>query len=225
MSMRALVGSGRACLAPFAAAVVLMVSLPAMSTTAGAQTEKATDAIAPVEQFSRELDNLKKTFGDLNRQIEESAKSIERLQSGDTSRKEIERLRELVGKLLGEVADNGTVAQLGARALAHARGKLKSLQQETRFTPQQLQFLIQAWTRLEAEIAQAAGELEDARTRFGGLLRSLQTTDDYVGELIEIRQGNEALKVIKGLAREINDASKLLNNFIRSVKSIEPPGS
>lgn len=220
--MRMLVTLERPWLAAFAA-ILLTAVLPAVS--AGAQSAKTADAIAPVEQFSRELDNLKKTFSDLNRQIEESAKSIERLQSGETSRKEIEQLRELVGKLLGEVADNGTVAQLGARALAHARGKLKSLQQESRFTPQQLQFLVQAWTKLEAEIGQAAGELDDARTRFGGLLRSLQTTDDYVGELIEIRQGNEALKVIKGLAKEINDASKLLNNFIRSVKSIEPPGT
>lgn len=218
------VAPGRPSLARIAA-VLVMIALFAPFATAAAQSAGSTDAVAPVEQFSRELENLKRTFGDLNRRIEDSAKSIERLQNGDISRKEIEQLRELVGKLLGEVADNGAVAQLGAKALAHARAKLKSLQQETRFTPQQLQFLVHAWAKLEAEIAQATGELEEARTRFGGLLRTLQTTDDYVGELIEIRQGNEALKVIKGLAKEINDASNVLNNFIKSIKSIESPGS
>lgn len=222
--MRMIEASRTPCLARFAA-ILLMVALPALFTTAAAQSSGTADAVAPVEQFSRELDNLKRTFGDLNRRIEDSAKSIDRLQSGEASRKEIEQLREVVGKLLGEVADDGTVSQLGAKALAHARAKLKSLHQETRFTPQQSQFLVQAWTKLEAEIAQAAGELEDARTRFSGLLRNLQTTDDYVGELIEIRQSNEALKVIKGLAKEINDAANLLNNFIKSIKAIETPGS
>jgi DNA repair exonuclease SbcCD ATPase subunit len=205
------------------AALILIAILPFGS--AGAQTAGSPDAVAPVKEFSRELDNLKRTFGDLSRQIEESAKSIDRVQSGEASRKEIEQLRDVVGKLLGEVADNGTVSQLGARALAHAQGKLKALQRETRFTPQQLQFLTQEWKKLAAEIEQATAELEAARTRFSGLLRTLQTTDDYVGELLEIRQGNEALKVIKGLAKEINDASNLLNNFIKSIKAIESPGS
>lgn len=214
----------RVSLARFAA-IVLSATLAASLDTAIAQSGGTSDAIAPVEEFSRELDNLKRTFSDLNRRIEDSAKSIDRLQSGDASRKEIEQLRDVVGRLLGEVADNGTVAQLGAKALAHAQAKLKSLQRETRFTQAQLHFLIQEWKRLATEIEQATTELEAARTRFSGLLRSLQTTDDYVGELMEIRQGNEALKVIKSLAKEINDASNLLNNFIRSIKAIERPGS
>ena len=220
--MRATRRLRRACLARFAA-IVLMAASPASLGTASAQSDGTTDAIAPVQEFSRELDNLKRTFSDLNRRIEDSAKSIDRLQSGEASRKEIEQLRDVVGRLLGEVADNGTVAQLGARA--HAQAKLKSLQRETRFTQAQLQFLIQEWKRLASEIEQATAELEAARTRFSGLLRTLQTTDDYVGELMEIRQSNEALKVIKGLAKEINDASNLLNNFIKSIKAIERPGS
>lgn len=220
--MRAIEPFRRARLARFAA-IVLIAVLP--FGAASAQSTGSPDAVAPVKEFSRELDNLKRTFGDLSRQIEESAKSIDRVQSGEASRKEIEQLRDVVGKLLGEVADNGTVSQLGAKALAHAQGKLKTLQRETRFTPQQLQFLIQEWKKLATEIEQATAELETARTRFAGLLRTLQTTDDYVGELLEIRQGNEALKVIKGLAKEINDASNLLNNFIKSIKAIESPGS
>jgi DNA repair exonuclease SbcCD ATPase subunit len=224
MSMRATRRLRRACLARFAA-IVLMAASPASLGTASAQSDGTTDAIAPVQEFSRELDNLKRTFSDLNRRIEDSAKSIDRLQSGEASRKEIEQLRDVVGRLLGEVADNGTVAQLGARAHAHAQAKLKALQRETRFTQAQLQFLIQEWKRLASEIEQATAELEAARTRFSGLLRTLQTTDDYVGELMEIRQSNEALKVIKGLAKEINDASNLLNNFIKSIKAIERPGS
>ena len=142
--MRAIEALRQPCLARFAA-IFLIAVLTVPFGTAGAQSGGTGDAVAPVTEFSRELDNLKRTFGDLSRQIEESARSIDRVQSGEGSRKEIEQLRDVVGKLLGEVADNGTVSQLGAKALAHAQAKLKSLQRETRFTPQQLQFLIQEW--------------------------------------------------------------------------------
>ena len=37
----------------------------------------APDAITPVEEFSKELDKLKKSFGDLGKKIDESAKAID----------------------------------------------------------------------------------------------------------------------------------------------------
>jgi chromosome segregation ATPase len=184
-----------------------------------ARADTANDAIAPVEQFSHEVDNLKQTFNSLNRQIEESAATIDRMQSGESSRQEVAQLREIVTQLLAAVADNGTVAQLGDKALKHAQDKLAALQHDDRFTADQRKHLIEEWTKLQKEIGDARGELETARGQFAGLLRTLQLADDYVAELIEIRQGKEALKVVKDLAKQLHDASSMLSNFINAINA------
>jgi chromosome segregation ATPase len=200
--------------------VLLVIAIP---PSAGfAQTARPADAVTPVEEFSRQLDELKRSFVDLNKRIEESAKKIDRETNPTASRKEIEELRELVSALLGAVADNGDVAQLGARALEHARAKQKSLANETRFTAEQRAFLLRQWDRIARETEAATAELDNARARFAKVLRTLQTNDDYVGELMEIRQGEEALKVVRDLARQIHEASDMLNNFINT---ITPPQS
>jgi DNA repair exonuclease SbcCD ATPase subunit len=187
-----------------------------------AQAAPKPDAVAPVEEFSRQLDELKKSFVDLNKRIEESAKAIDRATDPQASRKEIEELRELVGSLLGAVADNGDVAQLGAKALEHARAKQKSLAADTRFSAEQRAFLLRQWDRIARETEAATTELDNARGRFAKVLRTLQTNDDYVAELMEIRQGEEALKVVRDLAKQIHEASDMLNNFINT---ITPPQS
>jgi len=205
---------------PAALAFLLMTAIP---TRPGlAQTAQKPDAIGPVEDFSRQLDELKKSFVELNKRIEESARTIDRETDPQASRKEIAELRELVGSLLGAVADNGEVAQLGAKALEHARAKQKSLAAETRFSAEQRAFLLKEWDRIARETEAATTELDNARGRFAKVLRTLQTNDDYVGELMEIRQGEEALKVVRDLAKQIHEASDMLNNFI---KTITPPGT
>jgi Mg2+ and Co2+ transporter CorA len=203
-----------------ALAFLLMMAIPPRPGLAeGAQKP---DAITPVEEFSRQLDELKKSFVDLNKRIEQSAKSIDRATDPQASRREIAELRELVGSLLGAVADNGDVAQLGAKALEHARAKQKSLAAETRYSAEQRAFLLKQWDRIARETEAATTELDNARGRFAKVLRTLQTNDDYVGELMEIRQGEEALKVVRDLAKQIHEASDMLNNFINT---ITPPQS
>jgi chromosome segregation ATPase len=186
------------------------------------QPESKSDALTPVEEFSRQLDELKKTFTDLNKRIESSAKAIDGATDPVASRKEIEELRGVVGALLGAVADNGEVAKLGAKALEHARAKEKSLRDETRFTREQREFLQHQWEKLARDTEAATSELDDARARFAGVLRMLQTNDDYVGELMEIRQGEEALKVVRDLAKQIHEASDMLNNFIKAITPPQP---
>jgi len=83
----------------------------------------AADAITPVEDFSRELDKLKKSFDDLGKKIDGSAKMIDGLSAEDASdvdkaKKEIEDLRAAVGSLLAVVADGGTLDKLGDTALS-----------------------------------------------------------------------------------------------------------
>jgi DNA repair exonuclease SbcCD ATPase subunit len=204
------------------AALVVLLVLAVPPRPGFAQASQKPDAIAPVEDFSRQLDELKKSFVELNKRIEESAKAIDRATDPQASRKEIAELRELVGSLLGAVADNGDVAQLGAKALEHARSKQKSLANETRFTAEQRAFLLRQWDRIARETEAATSELDSARGRFAKVLRTLQTNDDYVAELMEIRQGEEALKVVRDLAKQIHEASDMLNNFINT---ITPPGT
>jgi DNA repair exonuclease SbcCD ATPase subunit len=204
-------------------AALLLVLLAAIPPQPGlAQAARTADGVAPVEEFSRQLDELKKSFIELNRRIEESAKNIDRATDPQASRREIGELRELVGALLGAVADNGEVAQLGAKALEHARAKQKSLAAETRFTAEQRAFLLRQWDRIARETEAATTELDNARGRFAKVLRTLQTNDDYVGELMEIRQGDEALKVVRDLARQIHEASDMLNNFINAITPPQP---
>ena len=180
------------------------------------------DAVAPVEEFSRQIEALKKSFTDLNKRIEQSAKSIDGATDPQTSRAQIAELRSIVSSLLGAVADNGEVARLGAKALEHARAKQKALREDTRFTAEQRDFLLRQWDKLARDTEAATAELDGARTRFASVLRMLQTNDDYVGELMEIRQGQEALRVVRDLAKQIHDASDMLNNFINAITAPQP---
>ena len=130
-------------------------------------------------------------------------------------------MRAIVGAALGAVSDNGIVSQLGATALAHAKNKLAALQQDTRFKPEERQFLAEQWKRLASETETATDDLATARRQFADLLRVLQTNEDFIEELIQIRQAQKALDVIRQLTNDIRDASDVLKQLIGGIK---PPG-
>src|SRR5262245_25339120 len=144
-------------------ALMMMVPLPALAQSAGGA---APDTATADDEFSRQLGELKKTFTDLSKKFEDSAQSIDRLNSAETARKEIEELRDHVGRLLGAVADNGAVFSLGAKALSRAENKLKSLEAETRYRQEDKQFLIERWRELKGATEGAIRELESARKDF-----------------------------------------------------------
>jgi DNA repair exonuclease SbcCD ATPase subunit len=199
----------------------LLLVLP----TAMAQTvnrSPAADAYTPVEEFSRQLDEFKRSIPELNKKIEESAGAVDRWTDVDKARKEIEELRALVGAALGAVSDNGVVSQLGSKALKHSRDKLQAIEQETRFKPEEKQFLLDQWRRLRDETEQAGAELGAARKEFSELLRTLQSNEDFIDELIQIRQAAKALEVIRRLTQDIRDASDQLKRLIGGIK---PPGA
>jgi hypothetical protein len=52
-------------------------------------------------------------------------------------------------------------------------------------------------------------------------LRVLQTREDFIDELMQIRRASEAVRVIRQLANDIRAASDALKNLIRAIK---PPG-
>ena len=125
--------------ARLAAVLLLAIALPC--SAASAQTPSQPDALTPVEEFSKQLDAFKKSIPDLNKKIEDSAASVDRWTDVGKARKEIEELRAIVGAALGAVSDNGAVSNLGTQALNHARNKLRTLEQDTRFKPEEKQFL------------------------------------------------------------------------------------
>jgi chromosome segregation ATPase len=218
-----LAGSTR--LLGFVVAALLLAVVFAGSTypvLAQAERNAATDAITPVEEFSKQIEQLKRTFTDLNQKIDESTKSIDRSTDVDRARKEIEGLRSVVSTLLGAVADNGEVAQIGAKAHERAQQKLKALEQDTRFKANEKDFLVDQWRKLNDETEQAITELSGARKEFTELLRTLQTNEDFIEELVQIRQAKKAIEVIRQLTKDIRDASDQLKKLIGGIK---PPGA
>jgi len=171
------------------------------------------------DEFSKQLAELKKTFGELSRKFDDSAKTIDRLSNAEDARKEIEELRAQVGTLLGAVADNGAVFSLGAKALARAEDKIKSLEQETRYKPEDKAFLIERWRELKGATEIAIRELETARKDFAELLRRLQTSEDFIDELMQIREHQRALEVIHQLTDGIRDASDKLKKLLGTIKT------
>ncbi|MEA2907405.1 MAG: hypothetical protein QOG83_792 [Alphaproteobacteria bacterium] len=215
---------GRSALVRIPVALLLLAVLAISTGPVSAQDDRQnkTDAITPVEEFSRRLDEFKKTIPDLNKKIEESASSVDRWTDVDTARKEIEELRAIVGAALGAVSDNGAVSQLGAKALAHAREKLRTLEQDTtRFKPEERAFLVEQWRKLREETERASDELGNARKEFSELLHTLQSNEDFIDELVQIRQASKALEVIRRLTKDIRDASDQLKKLIGGIK---PPG-
>jgi len=200
----------------------LVIASPVSAVAQDGARPVGPDAITPVEEFSRQLDAFKKSIPELNKKIEDSTGSIDRWTDVDKARKEIEELRALVSAALGAVSDNGAVSKLGARALDHARDKLRTLEQENRFKPEEKQFLLDQWRRLKEETERANDELATARREFVELLRTLQSNEDFVDELIQIRQAHKALEVIRRLTQDIRDASDQLKKLIGGIK---PPGA
>jgi len=202
------------------AVVFLALAMPTGPVFAQASSTNP-DGITPVEEFSKQVEQLKKTFTELGKKIEDGAKSIDGFTDVEQARKEIEALRAIVAELLGAVSDNGSVAQLGAKALGHARDKYKTLEREKRFSREEQQFLMSAWRKLIEETERATDDLGNARREFIQLLRVLQTREDFIDELMQIRRAAEAAEVIRQLTKEIRDASDQLKKLINAIK---PPG-
>ena len=206
------------------AATLLLIGATALLIRTGpiqAEPNAGADAFAPVEEYARKVEEFTKNAPDLNKKIEDGTKAIDGLTDVPKARSEIEQLRAVVSDLLGRVSDNGELARLGAKALDHARQKLKTLDQDTRFKPEERQFLTQNWRELIGQTERAADDLEKARQEFSELLKMLQTREDFIDELMQIKRAAEATKVIRQLTGELRDASAKLKTLIGGIK---PPG-
>jgi chromosome segregation ATPase len=186
------------------------------------RADDSDDGTGPVAEFSQQLENFQKSVPALNKTIQDSAGAIDTYTDAAKARDEVDKLREAVSGLLGAVSDNGPVSQLGVKALNHVHDKLRTLAQESRFRPEERQFLIDQWLKLQDQTESATKELDDARGQFVALLQTLQSNEDFITELLEIRQAQKALEVIRSLTHDIRDASTQLNKLIGGIK---PPGA
>jgi DNA repair exonuclease SbcCD ATPase subunit len=211
----------RVVFASVALSVAIAVTIPVQPVSAQAERNNSSDAITPVEEFSRQIDQLKKTFTDLSKKIDDGTKSIDGLTDIEKARREIADLRAAVSTLLGAVADNGDVARLGIKARERAEEKLKAFERDTRFKPAEKDFLVGQWHKLRDDTERAMTELGGARRDFAELLRTLQTNEDFIEELVQLRQAQKAIEVIRQLTKDIRDASDQLKKLIGGIK---PPG-
>jgi chromosome segregation ATPase len=186
----------------------------------GAASDRATSnaSASPVDEFSQQLEDFQKSVPDLTKKIQDGAGMIDTATDIDKARAEIDSLRQDVSTLLAAVADNGPIAQLGAKALNHIHDKLRALAQDGRFKPEERQYLLDQWQRLQSQTENATKELQDARGQFAALLQTLQSNEDFIGELVEIRQAQKALDVIRSLTQDIRNASSQLNKLIGGIK-------
>src|SRR5215813_13301004 len=216
-SLLGLRGLGRA------AAVVLMTAalgVPIARAQSGPSADA--DAFAPVEEYARKVEEFTKNAPNLQKKIEEGTKSIDALADAAKARGELEQLRGVVADLLGRVSDNGELSQLGAKALDNARNKLKALESDTRFKPEERQLLVDQWRELIRQTARAAEDLDKARAEFAELIRTLQTREDFIDELLQIKRAAEAIKVMRQLTSDLREASEKLKTLIGGIR---PPGA
>ena len=211
--------AARRVLAVLPAALLLLATVPAAPVLAQTVLDAAREVAPSDDEFSKQLKELKQTFTDLSKKIDEGTQSIDRLRDAPSARKEIEELRGHVAALLGAVADNGAVWELGNKALKRAEDKLKALDAETRYKPEDRQFLIERWRDLKLGTEGAIKELEGARKDFANLLRTLQTNEDFIDELLQVKEHERALEVIHKLTDGIRDASDKLKKMLSTLKA------
>jgi hypothetical protein len=206
--------------AAFVIAFAVAVAAPSARAQSGPSADA--DAFAPVEEYARKVEEFTKNAPNLAKKIEEGTKSIDALADAAKARGELEQLRGVVADLLGRVSDNGDLARLGAKALDNSRNKLKALEADTRFKPEEKQLLVDQWKELIRQTVRAAEDLEKARAEFAELVRTLQTREDFIDELLQIRRAAEAIKVMRQLTSDLRDASEKLKTLIGGIR---PPGA
>lgn len=172
---------------------------------------------SPVEDLKKQMGEVKGNIEALNQKIDESAKQFDTLTDPEAARKELEKLRETVSAALAAVAGNGNAAKLGAKAQAFAENKLSQLERESKYAREDKDLLLGEWRRIVSETRSATDDLNNAAKEFSQLLRTVQTRQDFIGELQQIDNAKRMLEVIRQLAGDIRNSSEQLKGFIRRI--------
>jgi hypothetical protein len=208
------------------AIVVIAFMLPALPGAAPLRpalaVADAPDAISPVEEFSRELERLKKNFADLvGHKIDQSAKAIDSYTDAEKTHQEIENLRAAVSAMLDAVADMAV-----CRSLAISRWRVPAPNSKT-------------WSRTtvsspkRSSISSISGGncATTPRRQPGGLIPHAAILPSCCARCRLMRisstsswrcQTQKIIEVIHELTHEIRGASDALQKLTGGIK---PPGA
>lgn len=203
-----------------AVASLMVFGYLSIATVAVHAQEDARAAAETVKKYSQHLNEIRTELDNLQKKIAETSEIIDRATDLRKSRTEVQALMENVDVALASVADNGTVAQLGRKALNSAKDTLNRIKTR-RYSKSREQYLVDEWSRIVGETKKATDELEKARQTVLQILKRLQKDDDYLADLIHLEKGREALAAIKDLTNYLKETAVVLEYH---VGQLAPPG-
>jgi hypothetical protein len=178
--------------------------------------------VSPVDDFDKAYVEAKHALSDLNAKIEQRSGEIQKLTASDTAGEEIAQLQALIAETLGNVADNGKVAELGQKALDFARGKQAQFEKDTKFAPEEREFLLNEWKRAADKMKKEVDLLAQSRSQLAESLLRVQTRADYIAELQTLKDAEQVLAVIHELAGEIQETSVKVRNLLETAAAPAP---
>jgi len=187
-------------------------------SSSAALAQNTQDGPKAVEAVPQELQKLMKELNALTKSIDDAAKVIGGMTDPKGAAKKTEELRGLVGKLLDQAADNGTISQLASTASSYIDKQMQGLAQDTRFTTDERQMLLSRWEAKKRQMQAAVSDIQSARKELVGLLGMLQSREDLLGELAKLAEAETMIKIVRDLATKLRDSSALLNAVLGSMK-------
>jgi chromosome segregation ATPase len=194
-----------------ARAVLISFLIGGFCGQANSQSNPAT----PVDEFAQEYKKLKDSLASLPKRIEDTGRSVDQNTNPENAKTQIDTLRGIVSTVLAQVADNGPVSKMGQDALDFARSKLKEMEQDTHFTKEQRDFLTSQWQSTTETTEAAVKDLDDARKELSGLLRVLQSNEDFMQELEALSNAAKTIEVLRALTNDMREISNHLRNLIK----------
>jgi uncharacterized phage infection (PIP) family protein YhgE len=167
------------------------------------------------DQFTKDFEQLKKDLAGLQKKIEDTTQLVKANTTPGAAKEQIDSLRQVVAGLLAAVADDGGVAKLGQAALNYVHGKLSEVQQDTHFPKYQKDKLVTEWQRISRETETAVADLETGRRELSDLLRVLQTNEDFIVQMEELRQAQATAAAIADLANQLHVISEQLKDLVQ----------
>lgn len=175
----------------------------------------ASNPATPVDEFAKQYKALKESLNELPKKIEETGRVVEQNTTSNSTKAQIDALRDIVSTILGQVADNGPISKMGQTALDFARSKLKEMQENTQFTKEEREFLISQWQATSESTAGAVKDLDSARKELVSLLRVLQTKQDFLQEIEILNNAAQTVEILRGLTKDMREISRNLQNIIQ----------
>ncbi|MBV8888903.1 MAG: hypothetical protein JO305_04475 [Alphaproteobacteria bacterium] len=196
---------------PFVFGFLLACLMLASAAPLRAQTKppdslvSSQNPLAMRDELAQQVRGVTEGLAGLSKRIDETSEIVKNNADPAAAKQQIDALRNAVAELLTRLADNGTAAQLGQSALDHVRHRLGELQQDMHFAPDQKERLLREWRRVAKDTEDAVGDLDAARKEMVDLLRLLQTNEDYLAALEELRQASENVDAIRKLTADLHD--------------------